>query len=279
MSNKPTFLPVLLIILIINASGFFLRYFGLDTYFILIGFRFHFSLFISFLFILNYIDFNSVKEMFIHPSKQRFVFILVLSFLPLLFIPIYFFILKQFKVAEQDHFFELGLSSIVDYPVYLIWNAPQLFMFFIFMNTVLISPKYKFIKASSVTLFLFLYEIVPLDAAINYTAINYSKINYAAVASFIFAIFLTGLFISRVKNIYLFTVVLFSVLWGTVLAFGSSSETIVNILLASQYESWAGFIKPGRKYEYAEYLLPAYLFLLHLFSILILKKNKKSSAS
>ncbi|MDO8550176.1 MAG: hypothetical protein Q7S39_08520 [Ignavibacteria bacterium] len=274
MSSKPTFLPVLLIILIINAAGFFLRYFGLDTYFILIGFRFHFSLFISFLFILNYIDFNSVKEMFIHPSKQRFVFILLLSFLPLLFIPIDLYILKQFKVAEQDYFFELGISSIVDYPVYLIWNAPQLFMFFIFMNTVLISPKYKFIKASLVTLFLFLYEIVPLDAAINY-----SKINYFVVASFFFAFLLSGLFISLIKNIYLFAVVLFTVLWVTILAFGSSSETIVNILLASQYESWGGFIKLNKKFEFAQYLQPAYLFLIIIFSILILKKNKIRSAS
>jgi hypothetical protein len=266
---------VILIIVIVNAAGFLLRYFQLDTYFILIGFRFHFSFLISFLFILNYIDFNSVKENFIHPLKQRFVFILLLSFLPLLFIPFDFFILKQFKVAEQDYFFELGLSSIVDYPVYLIWNAPQLFMFFIFMNTVLISPKYKFIKASLLTFFIFLYEIVPFNGLL----INYTAINYVTIASFFFTVLLVGLFISRVKNIYLFTVVLFSVLWGTVLSFGSSSETIVNILLASQYESWSGFISFGKKFEFAEYMLPAYLFIILIFSILVLKKNKISSAS
>jgi len=213
--------------------------------------------------------------MFIHPSKQRFVFILLLAFLPLLFIPVDFFILKQFRVAEQDYFFEFGLSSIVDYPIYLIWNAPQLFIFFIFMNTVLISPKYKFFKASLLTLFIFLYEIVPFDGVV----INFAVINYFTIASFFFTILLVGLFVSRIKNIYLFAVVSFSVLWGTVLSFGSSSETIVNILLASQYESWAGFIKLSKKFEYAQYLQPAYLFLVIIFSFLMLKKTKTSSAS
>ena len=275
MSNKGTFPFILLVIVTVNVAGFLLRNFELDTYFILIGFRFHLSILISFLFILNYIDFNSVKEMFIHPSKQRFIFILILSFLPLLFIPLDMFILKQFKVAEQDYFFEFGLSSIVDYPIYLIWNSPQLFMFFIFMNTVLISPKYKFVKASLLTLFLFLYEIVPFDGVV----INFGAINYLIIVSYFLTVLLAGLFISRVKNIYLFTVVLFSVLWGLVLSFGSSSETIINILLASQYESWSGFIRPGKKFEFAEYMLPAYLFIILIFSILLLKKNKINSAS
>ncbi len=268
-----------MVIVIVNSAGILFRYFHLDTYFIFIGFRFHFSLLISFLCILSYIDFASVKGMFIHPPKQRFVFILLLSFLPLLFIPLDMFILKQFKVAEQDYFFEFGLSSIVDYPIYLIWNAPQLFMLFIFMNTVLESPKYKFIKASLLIFFLFLYEFIPVDTEINFAEINYTEINFTAAASFFFAVLLTGLFISRIKNIYLFAVVLFSVLWGTVLSFGSSSETIINILQASQYESWPGFVNLGKKFVYVQYLQPAYLCILLIFSILILKKNKTVSAS
>jgi hypothetical protein len=143
------------------------------------------------------------------------------------------------------------------------------------MNTVLTSPKNKFIKASLLTLFLFLYEIVPFDGVV----INFGAINYLTIVSYFLTVLLAGLFISRVKNIYLFTVVLFSVLWGLVLSFGSSSETIINILLASQYESWSGFIKLGKKFEFAEYMLPVYLFIILIFSILLLKKNKISSAS
>lgn len=213
--------------------------------------------------------------MFVHPLKQRFVLILTLAFLPLLFIPFDFFILKQFNIADQDYFFELGLSSIIDYPVYLLWNAPQLFMFFIFMNTVLKLTKFKFLKASLLTLFLFIYEFIPFEK----TEVNFSSFNYFTIASFFFMAVLSGLFISRVKNIYLFAIILFSVLWGIVISFGSSSETLVNILLASKYESWAGFIKFGKKFEYTEYLQPAYLFLITIFSFIVLKKSKTGSAS
>ncbi len=275
MSRKPGILFIFLIIVLVNVVGLVLKYFNLDTYFILIGFRFHLSILISFLLILGYINFNSVKEMFIHPEKQKYIFILLLVFLPLLFIPLDIFILKQFKVADQDYFFEFGLSSIVDYPIYLIWNVPQLFMFFIFMNTILESAKYKFIKASLLTLFLFLFEIIPT----NEYKFNFTAINYFTAASFLITAILTGLYISRVKNIYLFAVMLFSVLWGTILSFGSSSETIINILLASQYQSWQGFINPGKKFEYTQYLTPMYILLIVIFSFIIFKRNRKGSIS
>ena len=275
MSRKPGIFFIFLIIVLVNVVGLVLKYFNLDTYFILIGFRFHLSILISFLLILGYINFNSVKEMFIHPEKQKYIFILLLVFLPLLFIPLDIFILKQFKVADQDYFFEFGLSSIVDYPIYLIWNVPQLFMFFIFMNTILESAKYKFIKASLLTLFLFLFEIIPT----NEYKFNFTAINYFTAASFLITAILTGLYISRVKNIYLFAVMLFSVLWGTILSFGSSSETIINILLASQYQSWQGFINPGKKFEYTQYLTPMYILLIVIFSFIIFKRNRKGSIS
>lgn len=266
-----------LIVIIVNAAGILLKYFELDTYFIFIGFRFHFSLIISFLCILNYIDLASLKEMFVHPAKQRFVLILILSFLPLLVIPLDMLVLNQFKVAEQDYFFEFGLSSIVDYPVYLIWNVPQMFMLFIFMNTVIFSPKHKFIKAFLIIFSLFFYEIFFVYSKINFADIHFSEINYSDVTSYIFAVLLTALFISRVNNIYLFAVILFSVLWSAVLTFGSNSETIINILLASQYESWSGFIKPDKNL-YAMYIQSAYLLLIIIFSFFVLKV-KISSAS
>ena len=210
----------------------------------------------------------------IHPSKQRFIFILILSFLPLLFIPVDIFLLKEFKVGEQDYFFELGLSSITDYPIYLLWNTPQLFIFFIFMSTVITSPKYKFVKAFLVIFFLFLYEIIPIEILIKTSTINFEKINYIPFVSFFFVSLLGGLFISRIKNIYLFTLVLFTVLWGIILSFGSSSETLINMLLASQYEAWTGFITVGRKHEYVMYFQPAYLFIIIIFSFIVLKKTK-----
>ncbi|HSP87981.1 MAG TPA: hypothetical protein VLN45_07590, partial [Ignavibacteriaceae bacterium] len=158
--------------------------------------------------------------------------------------------------------------------IYLLWNTPQLFIFFIFMSTVITSPKYKFVKAFLVIFFLFLYEIIPIEILIKTSTINFEKINYIPFVSFFFVSLLGGLFISRIKNIYLFTLVLFTVLWGIILSFGSSSETLINMLLASQYEAWTGFITVGRKHEYVMYFQPAYLFIIIIFSFIVLKKTK-----
>jgi hypothetical protein len=68
--------------------------------------------------------------------------------------------------------------------------------------------------------------------------------------------------------------VLFTVLWGSILSFGSSSETLVNILLASQYEAWTGFITAGRKQDYVKYFQPAYIFIIIIFSFIVLKKTE-----
>ena len=276
MVKRPKLFFLIAGLLFINVAGFFLRYFEFDTYFILFGFRFHFSILISFLFMLNYIDFPAVKEIFVHPPKQKFIPVLLIAFLPLLFIPLDMYVLEKFTISEQDYFFELGLSSIVDYPVYMTWNALQLFMVFIFMNSIIKSEKQKFIKAAALTFFLFIYEIVPLEIVSGFSL---EIINYLTIINFVISIMLAGLLISRIKNIYLFTIVIFTILWGTALFFGSSSKMIINIFLASQYESWTGLINLGKKFEYADYLHSAYLLVLFIFSVLILKKNRISSGS
>jgi len=257
-------------LLIINFAGFFLRYFELDTYFILLGFRYHFSLLFSILLILSYIDFKSVKEMFFSPLKQKFIgFILFLLF-PLLFIPLDIFILNKFDLADQDYFFELVLSSIVDFPVYLVWNTLQFFMLFIFLKTIITLPKYIFIKASLLVILLFFYEIIPLE---NY--FDYSSYNYRSAIHLVIGGLLAGLFFSGLKNIYLFTLSLFTILWINVLIFGSSTKAVVNILLASQYSSWEGIIKLTKGLSI--FIQPAHLFLVLIISIFLFRKNKNKS--
>lgn len=274
MVKKPGLVFLSAGLLFINAAGFFLRYSELDTYFILIGFRFHFSIVISLLIILNYFDLKSVKARFIHPVKQKFIPVVIAALFPLLFIPLDIFILKEFNTFQKEYFYELGLSSIFDFPIYLIWNIPQLFLFYIFIDTVIPSEKYRLIKTSFIILLLFIYELIPLNGQIDF-----NQIDYSSISSFFLLVILTGLISTRIKNIYIFSLIIFLILWGTVLSFGSSSETLVNILLASQYESWDGFIRINKKFEFTEYLQPAYLFFLLIFCFFYLKKNKNRPAS
>jgi hypothetical protein len=270
VTEKPKLSFLIAGLLFLNTAGFFLRYFEVDTFFILLGFRLHFSIIFFFLLIIKRINFSTVKEMFLHPAKQKYALILVVAFLPLLFVPLDMFLLEEFNFADKDYFFELGLSSIADYPVYLIWNAPQLFLFFVLVNTAIGSQKYKFYKASLITFLLFLYEIIPLNI---FNGLSFEEINILAAAEFLLISFLAGFFLSRFNNIYLFTLLLFTLLWGTVLFFGSSSSMVVKIILASQYESWSGLINPGNKFPVTDYLPLFYLFILLIFSSFHLKKR------
>ncbi len=270
MSKKIKLFQIIAGLLFINIAGFFLRYFELDTYFILLGFRFHFSLVISFLLILSYIDFISVKEMFVNPLRQKFIGFILFLLLPLLFIPLDIFILKKFDLTDQDYFFELVLSSIVDFPIYLVWNTMQFFMLYIFLKAVITYSKYIFIKASLIAFLLFLYEIIPLENYFDNSSYNYKSAIYLVIGGL-----LTGLFFSGLKNIYLFTLSLFTILWVNVLLFGSNTKAVVNILLASQYYSWEGIIKLTKGLTI--FIQPVHLFLVLIISIFILRKNKNKS--
>jgi len=270
VKDKPKVFLLIAGLIFINTAGFFLRYFERDTFFILFGFRFHFSIFLFFLLIIKDIDLSSVKEMFIHPSKQKFIPLLIIALIPLLFIPADMYLLQKYKISEQDYFFELGLSSIIDYPVYLVWNAPQLFMFFIFMIT--ISRQPGLVKSSLIIFFLFLFEIFPLDILSESGSLT--TINYLTIVEFILIVILAGLLITGIKNIYLFTFILFTFLWGTVLFFGSSSAMPVNILLASQYESWYGLINSGKHFEFSGYLRIAYILILLIASVFVVRQKK-----
>ncbi len=263
-------------LLFINAAGFFLRYFDLDTWFIILGFRFHFSILMSFLFTAYFIDHSYVKKIFLNPEKQKFFGLLIFAFLPILFLPLDIFVLKQFNFLDKDYFFELGVSSVFDYPILLIWNAPQIFMFYFLIASIFINKKSNFLKIFLVAFFLFLYEIIPLDFVKE--ASSY-KINYINIFNNIFTLFLSAFICYKIRNIYVFTIVLFTVLWSAVLFWGSTSGMTVNIFLASQYDSWHGLINPGGKYLISSYLMPAYLIYILVVSIKYLERNKVSSVT
>lgn len=254
-------------LLIINTAGFFLKYFEYDTFFILLGFRFHFSIVILFLFLLPVISYNSVKKFFTHPVKYRFSLFLFTALLPLLLIPIDYFILDYFKFSDKNYFFELGLSSIIDYPIYLAWNAPQLFMFFILLNE---SVKINFPKAFLITLTLFLFEIIPIEIL---EGIESVEINYLMIIEYSLAVLLVSLLVSKIKNIYIFTLLSFTILWAAVLFLGGDSMA-VKILLAGRYETWHGLINPGKLFEYPEYLKPFYLFVMIVLATLFIRKKE-----
>jgi len=248
-------------LLITNIAGFFLRFFEFDTYFILIGFRFHISILLSFLFILYKSDVGSIKDFFVDLPYKRYSVIIVIVALPIAAIYLFLLVSGKISIADPDYFYEFGLSSIVDYPIYLIWNLPQLFMFFLFLN-IIKSEKHQFIIVTLLSVLLFTFEFVPI----------HEEINYMVIAGMLLSSLIAALLVINFKNIYLFSISIFSILWISILSFGSSSKKLINILFASQYEGWEGFFAVSK--ELSAYIIPAYfgivliiLFLFHYFKI------------
>jgi hypothetical protein len=253
-----------LAIIIINAAGLLLRYFSIDTYIILIGFRFHLSAVLSLLFILRILHLSLIKDALLKPQYKKIFPYLIWIVLPsgILFALLY--LTKNIELGNPEYFYEFGISSVIDYPIYLIWNAPQLFIVFLFLVIATEGLRFRFILILLISLFLFAFEFIPLEKEI----INYFNIGNLLILSLI-----TAIVISYFRNIYLFSFLIFSVLWLNLLAFGSSSEKMVNILFAAQYQNWEGFFEVGK--ELPKYLSSAHLTLLLIFVLVSALLRKK----
>ena len=265
MSNRVKIVTIIFLAILINTAGLLLKYYGLDTYIILAGFRFYLSLILPFLIIFRVSQLGSIKEKLIHPEYNKTFQPLGWILLPLMILLASLYFSKQIDIGDPDYFYEFGLSSIIDYPIYIIWNLPQLLMFALFI--ILIQPTIKsncfisFFIAASCFIFVFMF-------------FNKTKPDYFDIVSVVFILASAVLLLKYFQNVYWFSIIVFTVLWTNILTFGSSSQTMLHLLLASQYDTWEGFFDVGNSIR--QYLLPTQLgitFVLIAVSAL-LKKPK-----
>lgn len=224
-------------IIITASAGTLLKLYDLNTYIILLGFRFHLGCVIPFLFIAGTSLLPHIKEAFTDPPFKRHFFFVLLIFLPLIVIVSGLYIMKFVELGDPEYFYEFGLSSIVDYPTYLVWNSLQLFMLYFFLVSAAKTIKLSFISVFFTLIFLSGYEFLPAAKM----APQYIDMGVFAVITLI-----ASLLISKYRNIYWFSVSLFSLLWSSVLLFGSRSKGIINNLFASQYNSWEGLLEVSK---------------------------------
>lgn len=255
MSKEIKFFHLIAGILITDIAGFFLRFYKLDTYFILIGFRFHIGFFLPFLLLLYKADIHYIKSFFVSLPYKRYSILFLIVIIPLLIVYLLLYASKNISICNPDYFYEFGLSSIVDYPVYLIWNLPQLFMIFLFLNSA--KREYRFIKITLLVILLFAFELVPI----------HEKINYIALSCLLLSSLITALLITNFRNIYLFSISVFSIFWVSILSFGSNSKELINILFAAQYETWEGFFEINKRLT--EYVTPVYFGIVFLTLFLL----------
>lgn len=248
MDNKVKIISIFFLIIIINAAGLLLKYYGLDAYIILAGFRFYISLVLPFLIIYRNSQLGSIKKILVRPSYNRTFQPLSWVFLPLIILVASLYISKQIGIGDPDYFYEFGLSSIIDYPLYIIWNLPHLLMFAVFLILIQPSVKFNFFFSFLTALLCFTFIFVPLDKI---------KPDYFNISSFVFILASAILIIKYFQNVYWFSIIIFTILWSNILTFGSDSQTLIHMLFASKYQSWEGFLEVSKNIR--QYLLPVQL--------------------
>ncbi|MGA7721572.1 MAG: hypothetical protein WCA84_10385 [Ignavibacteriaceae bacterium] len=254
---------ILLLIIFINAAGFLLKYYELDSYIIFVGFRFYISLILPFFIICRFSLFDNIKELFIHPLYNKTFQPLVWIFLPLLISLSFLYFTKQIGIGDPDYFYEFGLSSIFDYPLYVIWNLPHLLVFALFVILIQPAVKNKLSLLFIITLSCFVFVFFPIGSG---------KIDYLDIISLILIVASAVLILRYYQNIYWFSIIIFTILWTNILAFGSGSQLLIHILFASKYESWDGFFDVSKNLH--SYLLPVQsgiTFIIIVCSVLLRK--------
>ncbi len=270
MQAKINILSIILAVIFVNAAGLLLKYFELDEYIILAGFRFHLSLVIPFIFVARKKHFAFLKELFSKPSYKRYLPIFIWVLIPAIITIPTLLILNKAVIADPYRFYELGLSSIVDYPIYLFWNIPQLFLFTAFLFITIEGRKSKLLFSTALTILIFAYEFIPLQNKIDIN-IGYIFNNYVPL---ILIAIMIGIIFKYFSNIYVICITIFSTLWIYFLCFGSNSKSIVNLLFAANYDSWDGFFIPVKLFD--PFLFPGYLILL-IILVLITRGIKNKS--
>lgn len=243
---------IILSLIIVNAAGISLRYFDLDTYFIFLGFRFHLSSLIPFLILLNEDSLNKFYRTFRSPVFRKKILPALWIVLSLLIVMAVLYLISVVKTADPDYFYEFGLSSIIDYPLYLLWNFPQLCLLFYTLIVFSGTTRFPYTNVFAGLVLLFGYELIPLD----------STFNPADVISLILLSLIISFFVTKLQNIYWFAVVLFSSVWSIVLLFGTGSRLIINIFFAKEYISWEGFFNSSK--EISLFVFPFFFLILLL---------------
>jgi hypothetical protein len=258
---------LILSIFLVNGIGFTLRYFGYDTYAVIAGFRLHLSFCLPLLILYPAGLLNKAKELLIRPVyKKNFIVVTWIIIIPAIIMAV-LYLLEKIELADPDYFYEFGLSSIFDFPVYLIWNFPQFVLLFLFLKLSTEKKKNNFFPVLALIILLFMYEFIPIT-------FKFEEPDLITAGNFVLTAFCAAFLFHFYNNLYWFTIVIFSAFWFNLLAFGSETESMINMLFAAQYQQWEGFFTISK--DYKPWLLGTQLLLMLIILSVSLPSRKIS---
>jgi hypothetical protein len=202
------------------------------------------------------------KQSIIKLNYKKILLPIVLVFMPVAIVIGGLFIIQKIHFNEPEFLYEFGFSSLIDFPLYFIWNLPQLLIFYTFQKIIKENLKPTFIWVFISCMGFFIYEFIPLTE---------STLQLIPISEFIMIIILSVILVLRFNNFYLFSFLIFGLTWSLTLSFGSSSQIIVNIVLAKNYNMWEGFFLVEKSIR--DFVNIALITLTIMFSFLIKAKK------
>lgn len=135
------------------------------------------------------------------------------------------------KFADPDFLYELGLTSIIDFPVYLIWNSVFFLTPFLFLRAVSKGKNITPVWILAIIPLLYIFPVFQLLFNTQNTRDYYyaGLILISAIVLFKFSPTVSSFVISG-----------YFLLWINLVAFGTSSQFLLQVILASKYETWEG---------------------------------------
>lgn len=253
-------------VIITNAAGYLLKYLNLDDYLILLGFRLKLNLVLPFFFFLTPEILSELKKNVTESVRNKFILQFLLTMLPALILIGVFYTINKIDLGDPEYFYEFGLSSVFDFPIYFIWNLPQLFLFIMITHYIAEKLGVKYVMSILIVLLMSAYTFIPVKSSV---------FNPGSIIGFIIASVAVGIITERYKNIFSACLSVFFLVWSYFLFFGTGSAEAVQILFAKRFDSWEGLLWIDDK---AYVFIPYIYFGISLFGIFpasLLYNNKR----
>lgn len=146
------------------------------------------------------------------------------------------YIFGEVKIPKLKYFYEFGMTSLLDFPMYFVWTLPFIFSMIYIWFIVLDTQSYFskvinsiFISLSFSGFYLYNYDKVEIGDYVIYSLLTSSVVlfNYS--------------FYKWSRSLWATSFSIFMTIFSFVLIFGSSNEFLIKTFFARNYDKWEGF--------------------------------------
>ena len=264
------FFSLFLFIILYNALFYLCKTLDNEFQLYFLGFRLNLFLLINFLSLLILKPkWNELSPFLKHIGKlKNWINVFLVPILIIILLFVIALILGKIKYLNPKYFFEFGVTSLIDIPIYYTWTLPITFslacLMFLWIGRINFFSILKFSSLLTLAFFLFKY---------NPKQFNLFNNLHTYLLIFSYFIFQYALF-NKFKSVLLLSFSLFWVFYPFIILFGSNDSLLLHTFFARGYDKWEGILTIILPINYStQYIMSISLILIGLFFFILEKKN------